>query len=212
MGLSMLYGSYNFPQLEAALDLHRRHCERWGYRFECLTQPLTARKLYSKPYFLLLTMLTELSKSMEERHEWLILFYLKINQYSLDLLTQIVDYPMAHPDIELGWSADQAAMERVIRSMEIQLKDQDRPPGIAWVPREWFNTFEFEHGFEGQPGHFIVHFPGLGETRISHMAQWLNVLQQNQQEWEISPEYTFYAEDVPRFWNEFAANASIRLA
>ncbi|KYG41214.1 glycosyltransferase family 34 protein [Acidomyces richmondensis BFW] len=250
--LSMLYGSHNFPQLQAAVDLHHQHCERWGCRFKCLPRALTSRKLYSKPYFLLLTMLDELSKSIEERHEWLMwvdadsiivnpaispctflpprelenvfalvtadhhglnngIFYLRVHQSSLDLLTQIVDYPMAHPDVDLGWSADQAAMERVIKSIEMDLRDQNKAPGIAWVPREWFNTFEFEHGFEGQPGHFIVHFAGLGETRISHMAQWLNVLQRNEQEWEIPPEHTFYAHDIPRFWNGFVANASTRL-
>jgi len=136
------------------------------------------------------------------------IFFLRVHQASVDLLTQVVDYPLAHPDEDLGWFGEQAAMQNVIHSTETRLRDQGRPSGIAWVPREWFNTFEFEHGFEGQPGHFIVHFAGLGETRLSHMARWLDELQRNQVKWEIALENTFYIEAVPKFWNEFARNAT----
>ena len=135
-------------------------------------------------------------------------FYLKVHQSSLDLLTQVVDYPLAHPDEDLGWFGEQAAMENVIRSTETSLKDRGSLPGIAWVPREWFNAFQFEHGFEGKPGHFMVHFAGLAETRLSHMANWLDELQQNQVKWEIPLENTFYADAVPKLWNEFAANST----
>lgn len=134
------------------------------------------------------------------------IFYLKVHPSSLDLLTRIADYPLAHPDEDLGWFGEQAAMERVIHLVETQLKDQSSLPGIAWVPREWFNTFEFEHGFEGKPGHFMVHFAGLAETRISHMANWLDELQRNQIKWEIPLEDTFYADAVSKFWKEFASN------
>lgn len=99
-------------------------------------------------------------------------------------------------------------MENVIRSTEERLKTEGSPPGIAWVPREWFNTYEFEHGFEGKPGHFIVHFAGLAETRLSHMANWLDELEQNQVKWEVPAEDTFYKTAVPQFWKEFAANAT----
>ena len=96
------------------------------------------------------------------------IFYLRVHPSSLDLLTQILDYPLAHPDEDLGWFGEQAAMEKVIHSTEIRLKDQGSLSGIAWIPRDWFNTFEFEHSYEDQPGHFIVHFASLAETRIQH--------------------------------------------
>ena len=136
------------------------------------------------------------------------IFYLKVGRSSLDLLTQIVDYPLAHPDDDLGWFGEQAAMENVIKATEALLENEGKPPGIAWVPRQWFNTYQFEHGFEGEPGHFIVHFAGLAETRISHMASWLDELQFNQAKWEIPPEKSFYKTAIPDFWTEFAANAT----
>jgi hypothetical protein len=66
----MLYGAHKFSQLEHALEVHRRHSERWGCGFECLDRDFTTRKLYSKHYFLLSNMLHELSKSEEERQQW----------------------------------------------------------------------------------------------------------------------------------------------
>jgi hypothetical protein len=69
--VSMLYGAHKFSQLENALEVHRRHSERWGCGFESLDRDLTTRKLYSKHYFLMSTMLHELSKPEEERQEWL---------------------------------------------------------------------------------------------------------------------------------------------
>jgi len=70
--VSMLYGAHRFSQLEDALELHRRHSERWGSGFVSLNRDLTTRKLYSKHYFLLSTMLHELSKPEEERPQWLL--------------------------------------------------------------------------------------------------------------------------------------------
>lgn len=68
----MLYGAHKFSQLEAALESHRHHAERWGCGFEALDRDLTDRKLYSKHYFLLSTLLHELSKPEEERRQWLL--------------------------------------------------------------------------------------------------------------------------------------------
>lgn len=72
MKVSMLYGDHKFNQLEAALNSHRTHCERWGCEFRTLDRDLSDRKLYSKHYFLLSTLLHELSKPEGERQSWLL--------------------------------------------------------------------------------------------------------------------------------------------
>lgn len=69
--VSMLYGSHKYPQLEGAVDSHRRNSERWGCGFEELREDVTDRKLYSKHYFLLSTLLGELSQPPEQRQHWL---------------------------------------------------------------------------------------------------------------------------------------------
>jgi len=42
------------------------------------------------------------------------------------------------------------------------------------------NNNEWEHGFESETGGFVVHFAGLGATKLAHMAAWLDELQRNQ--------------------------------
>ena len=70
--ISMLYGAHKFPQLDAALETHRRHGDRWGCKFESLKRDITTRKLYSKHYFLLSALLRQLSRPEEERQKWLL--------------------------------------------------------------------------------------------------------------------------------------------
>lgn len=133
-------------------------------------------------------------------------FYLRVHPSSLDLLTQAVDYPAAHPDEDLGWFGEQAAMANVIKSIEASPKKTTTYPGIVWVPRIWFNAYQFEHGFEGEPGNAMVHFAGMGETRLGHMQEWLDELQQNQTKWEKPLNETFYETAIPEFWKDFEAN------
>lgn len=123
---------------------------------------------------------------------------------SLDLLTQTLAYPLAHPEEDLGWFGEQAAMAHVIKSIETQHETARTASGIAWVPRDWFNNYEFEHGFEGKPGSFLVHFAGLAETRLQHMANWLEELGRDQAKWEVDVGETPYRDSVPEFWRKYA--------
>lgn len=89
------------------------------------------------------------------------IFYLRVHPSSFDLLTHIVAYPLTHPKDDLGWFGKQAAMARVLENAEANAKGSAEPSGVAWVPRAWFNHYQFGHGFEGEPGSFLVHFAGL---------------------------------------------------
>jgi hypothetical protein len=135
-------------------------------------------------------------------------FYLRVHPSSVDLLTKTIDYPLAHPEDDLGWFGEQAAMAKVITSIEAEHQDLTNPSGIAWIPRTWINNFEWERGFEGEPGSFMVHFAGLGETRLAHMATWLDELQRNHAKWEIPVENTALNDAIPGFWREYEANTT----
>ena len=136
------------------------------------------------------------------------IFYLKVHPSSVDLLTKTIDYPLAHPEDDLGWFGEQAAMAKVIKSIEAEHPDSTQPSGIAWIPRPWINNYEWEHGFEGGPGSFMVHFAGLAETRLAHMAAWLEELERNQGKWEIPLEKMSLKDDIPKFWQEYTANTT----
>jgi hypothetical protein len=135
-------------------------------------------------------------------------FYLKVHTSSIDLLTRIIDYPLSYPEDDLGWFGEQAAMAKVIESIETAHQDPFEPSGIVWLPRSWINNYEWEHGFEGTPGSFMVHFAGLGETRLAHMAAWLVELQQNQVKWEIPFGNTSLKDAIPEFWRGYIANTT----
>jgi hypothetical protein len=138
------------------------------------------------------------------------IFYLKVHPSSLDLLTNTIAYPLVHPEEDLGWFGEQAAMAHVINATESRHESAGTLSGIAWVPRDWFNNYEFEHGFEGKPGSFLVHFAGLAETRLQHMANWLAELGQNQAKWEIPIEDTPYRDSIPEFWTKYAESSTGR--
>lgn len=132
-------------------------------------------------------------------------FFLKVHPTALDLLTQTVAYPLAHPDEDLGWFGEQRAMAAVMDSIEANQTAMPYP-GIVRMPRPWFNAYQTEAGFEGKPGNMLVHFAGLGETRLSHMADWLEILEQTPGRWEASLDQTFYKGAIPQFWTEFERN------
>lgn len=135
-------------------------------------------------------------------------FYLKVHPTSVDLLTKTINYPLAHPEDDLGWFGEQAAMAKVIETIEAEHQDTRHPSGIVWIPRTWINNYEWEHGFEGEPGSFMVHFAGLAETRLAHMAAWLDELRQNKERWEVPFEKTSLKHAIPEFWRDYAAKAT----
>jgi hypothetical protein len=132
-------------------------------------------------------------------------FYLKVHPSSVDLLTKTINYPLVHPENDLGWFGEQGAMAKVIESIENEHRDPSNPFGIVWIPRTWINNYEWEHSFEGGPGSFMVHFAGLGATRLAHMQAWLDELQGNQAKWEVPLENLPLKDDIPKFWAEYAA-------
>ena len=95
-------------------------------------------------------------------------------------------------------------MAHVINAAEIRHETAGRPSGIAWVPRDWFNNYKFEHGFKGKPGSLLVRFTGLVETRLQHMVNWLAELGQNQAKWEMPVEDTPYKDSTPEYWGNTA--------
>lgn len=135
-------------------------------------------------------------------------FFLRVSTASADLLTEIAAYPLTYPMEDLGWFGEQAAMAHVIEAKQNRSRDAGEDSGIVWVPRTWFNHYEFEHGFEGEPGSFMVHFAGLGATRINHMADWLSDLHTNAAKWDIPLEDTVYSKSIPEFWAEYATKTA----
>ncbi|RMZ76845.1 hypothetical protein DV738_g4716, partial [Chaetothyriales sp. CBS 135597] len=121
------------------------------------------------------------------------IFFIRVHQWSVNLLTKTLGMPLL-TDIDLGFSADQTAMAMILNETENQ-------GHVLYQPRAWYNTYQFEHGYEGKPGCLLVHFPGLDE-RWDSMGEWLQVLNNasSAAKWEVPFPSTHYPDEIDAYW------------
>ncbi|KAL5338596.1 hypothetical protein BJX70DRAFT_398542 [Aspergillus crustosus] len=131
------------------------------------------------------------------------IFFLRVHQWSVKMLIEVMAYPLYNPSADLGAQTDQAAMEKV-------LTQDTYAANVTYLPRTWINTYEWAHGFEGARGNLLVHFPGLGEQqRSAHMSRWLDVVETGSEEWEVPVSETWYLNDAEAFWERVAEGRRI---
>jgi hypothetical protein len=112
---------------------------------------------------------------------------------------------LSHAEVDLGRSADQEAMARVLEKEHGGPKGQGYRDGVAFVPRKWINAYEWIHAFEGSRGDMLVHFPGLEEARWEHMSKWLETVESTPEEWERPLEETIYRNVTGQFWQDYSS-------
>lgn len=122
------------------------------------------------------------------------IFFVHVHQWSIQMLLHALGKPIFHPDVDLGFSADQKAME-------MYFNETDSKDHILYQPRTWYNAYEFHHAYEGQAGDLLVHFPGLFEDRDTHMKKWLEVVEgPTAQEWQVLYQLSAYPARIDEFW------------
>lgn len=121
------------------------------------------------------------------------IFFLRVHEWSVRMMAKALAYPMFRPDVQLGCSADQFAMELV-------LNETDFGRSVLYQPRSWYNAYEFHHGYEGEKGDLLVHFPGLEDDRWQHMQKWLDTVEGLQaRHWTVALAYTKYPAQLDRY-------------
>ncbi|KAL4917036.1 cytochrome P450 [Aspergillus aurantiobrunneus] len=215
---SMLYGPRN-ALYERALQSHRRHAERWGYGMDILRNELCSG-YWSKPAYLLALVIRWVDADsavinpavpveiflppadMEDIHVVATkdhkglntgIFFVRVHEWTVQMLLETLGYPLYNPSAELGVQADQAAMEKVLGKPAYR-------ESVMYLPRLWINTYEWAHAFEGNRGDFVVHFPGLGGERWSHMERWLDAVERVPGDWEVAVNETGYLRETEAFW------------
>lgn len=121
-------------------------------------------------------------------------FFIHVHELSVRMIAKALAYPMFRPDVDLGISADQYAMELIFNETEFSQH-------ILYQPRIWYNAYEFHHGYEGKAGDILVHFPGLEDDRWKHMLSWLDRIEGPEaKQWEVELAHTMYPDQIDKFW------------
>ena len=124
------------------------------------------------------------------------MFFIRVDPWSIDFLTQTIAFPSYNPGLDLGVSMDQMAMSYLLNNSYFE-------EHALFMPRPWFNAYEFHHGFEGHQGDLLVHFPGLEADRWDHMRGWIQVVgdRRKKKAWEVQPSNTEYPSKVVAYWS-----------
>ena len=122
-------------------------------------------------------------------------FFIRVNEWSVKLLTEVSALPDLQPDVQLGYNAEQAAFKWVLKKIGY-------PEHVLYQPIEWFNGFEDSHGIlpPVQDGDMLVHFAGLKDKKPEAMQKWLDRLDSAPYELQIPLKKTEYPANVDAYW------------
>ncbi|KAJ5633315.1 hypothetical protein N7490_009654 [Penicillium lividum] len=141
------------------------------------------------------------------------IMFLQVHPWTVTFLSETMGYPLYLPQEDLGRSADQESMRRVLDKTTGGPNGEGYADGVVYLPRPWINTYEWSHAYEGKKGDLLVHFPGLEEQRWPHMAKWLDIVEKTPQQWEVPLEETDYPKKTSTFWSNVRdAKQSIKKA
>lgn len=119
-------------------------------------------------------------------------FFVRVHEQSIRILTKSINYPEFKPDTDLGYSVDQMAMQLTFNESQFHRN-------VAYLPRPWFNAYVNEP----EEGDLLVHFPGLVDREF-HLTWWLEQVEgQEAVKWDVPLHKTDYDQRVGKFWKQF---------
>ncbi|GCB17272.1 uncharacterized alpha-1,2-galactosyltransferase C637.06 [Aspergillus awamori] len=134
-------------------------------------------------------------------------FFMRVNQWAVELLSATLSYPVVHPEVGLFW-ADQSAMENVINENDYFSRS------IAFCPLRWFNAYPRNADaidlnpdrpveFQLHHGDFLVHFPGAPKDRFDEiMDPYLTIAESHSPDWELPLDKTSYYKEIADYWQD----------
>ena len=122
-------------------------------------------------------------------------FFLRVTEWTLKMLSQVVGYKMLRPEVELGPNVEQSCFRHVFTH------DGFREP-VVYFPVRFFNTFEQSWGKmpPPQPGEILIHFSGMKGDKYKSMGKYFEILEQKPESLQIPFEETFYPTEIEAFW------------
>ena len=122
---------------------------------------------------------------------------MRINEWSVNFLTQATALPLLRPDVPLGVpfpNFEQDAMKWV-------LDQEGYKRHAVYHPRLWYNAFA--HGEEGEleikAGDLLIHFPGV-ELKFPPMGHWLDIVENEPEKVNIPLANLTLHDNIKNFW------------
>ena len=134
-------------------------------------------------------------------------FFLRVNEWSINFLTEATGLPLLRPDVELGTRAPNYEQDAMVWVLE---KEGYRDH-VVYQPRQWYNPFEEgeSHQSEYQRGDLLVHFPGMAKKHPA-MGRWLDRVDHSPEELQIPTSNFTLKADITHFWTRLN-NAKVLL-
>lgn len=124
-------------------------------------------------------------------------FFLRVNEWSINFLTQVATFPQSRPDVSRSGDIDIDAMWWVLDQPE----NQDH---VIYQPRSWYNGYDLrDRGIsEIREGDMQVHLVGVNDDRRKEAAAhwWLSKIEKSPQKMHMPLEASKYPEKVQMFW------------
>lgn len=120
-------------------------------------------------------------------------FFLRVNQWTLKMLIEVLAIPLTDNKHDLGLAKDQSALEAVVESGAFR-------GTTAYQPRTWFNALYANGTFEGHPGDLLVHVPEISGNKWTAMDHYLGNVTKKINPYEMKLSETHYEGDVAEFW------------
>ncbi|KJZ76140.1 hypothetical protein HIM_04596 [Hirsutella minnesotensis 3608] len=140
-------------------------------------------------------------------------FLLRVNQWSIDLISDILAFPRYKPDVHLPFSEQTA--------MEILLKEDRYKDNVRYTPQHWFNAWPEVEGhaqdyvtrdnmsgmeeWSIRRGDFLVHFAGC-EDKEREVKGFIEAGRQVGNVWESDRAQRDVSTEVEAFWSENASS------
>lgn len=123
-------------------------------------------------------------------------FGIRVNEWSVRLLSTILGYRELRPDEELPFT-EQSAMEKV-------LQDDRFRNGVAYYPQRWFNAYptDKEKEWTVRDADLLVHFAGVGD-RLEKIAKWIADADSQPEVWLLNYRVTSLPQEILEFWNDW---------
>lgn len=132
---------------------------------------------------------------------------MRVNEWSVNFLTEASALPLLRPEVELGSQAPNYEQD----AMVWVLNKEGYREHVVYQPREWYNPFEEgeHHELEHQKGDMLIHFAGMGKKHAA-MGRWLDKVDQSPEELHIPVSNLTLKADIAHFWTRLT-NAKVLL-